>query len=374
MSVKSLQKQLLAAIAMVIVAAIAMSSATFAWFVNNSQVTATGATVTATTSKLLLISTNNTSYGTSTDLGIKLDSLTPVSAGNNLIKAGKFYKVKSWANGDVSTTNNPYGVLANTYVLASGGAEDSDDTTCDYAVQTIYLKSDVAGSTIALDSTTTQLTATKTVKVGENSYKIVSTYSAGTTSSVVYMNDASESVALSTVEAVKDDGALLEASLGALRVALVPYGDATAEKQTAGTPIVLTTSKTSTKGYYNTNTSAAGFTAANLTADKVVSDATAVTGNNSEFTATLDTDPAAEIADYTAEVNGSEVKTPAKYNIGTLEKADTPYKWMAYIYIEGCDRDCVSTIAGNVEYGVQLGFIQSVGNSNTGNSNTGDQT
>lgn len=47
MSVKALKKQLLAAVCMVLVAVIALSSATFAWFSANNQVTAKGMNVTA---------------------------------------------------------------------------------------------------------------------------------------------------------------------------------------------------------------------------------------------------------------------------------------------------------------------------------------
>lgn len=46
-SVKSLKKQLMAAIAMVMVAAIALGSSTYAWFVSNNKVTATTATISA---------------------------------------------------------------------------------------------------------------------------------------------------------------------------------------------------------------------------------------------------------------------------------------------------------------------------------------
>lgn len=48
MTVKALRKQLMAAIAMVVVAAVALSSSTYAWFVTNSTVTADGMTVQAT--------------------------------------------------------------------------------------------------------------------------------------------------------------------------------------------------------------------------------------------------------------------------------------------------------------------------------------
>jgi hypothetical protein len=79
MNVKSLQKQLMAAVAMVIVAAIAMSSATYAWFVSNTQVTATNASVSAATAYSLLISQDNSTYGTTTKLDALPNNLTPVS-------------------------------------------------------------------------------------------------------------------------------------------------------------------------------------------------------------------------------------------------------------------------------------------------------
>ena len=56
MNVKHLRKQLMAAIAMVLVAAIALGSSTYAWFVNNSKVTAEAGDYTASTAQYLLIS------------------------------------------------------------------------------------------------------------------------------------------------------------------------------------------------------------------------------------------------------------------------------------------------------------------------------
>ena len=47
MNVKHLRKQLMAAIAMVVVAGVALSSATYAWFVSNNSVTATTSTISA---------------------------------------------------------------------------------------------------------------------------------------------------------------------------------------------------------------------------------------------------------------------------------------------------------------------------------------
>lgn len=54
-SVKSLQKQLLAAIAMVLVAAVALGSSTYAWFAVNSRVTATGMNFTTQVSDNLFV-------------------------------------------------------------------------------------------------------------------------------------------------------------------------------------------------------------------------------------------------------------------------------------------------------------------------------
>jgi hypothetical protein len=54
MSVKALKKQLFAAVAMVIVAAIAVSSSTFAWFAANTTVTATGMNVSAQSDAVFL--------------------------------------------------------------------------------------------------------------------------------------------------------------------------------------------------------------------------------------------------------------------------------------------------------------------------------
>lgn len=65
METKALKKQLGAAIAMVLVAAIALGAATFAWFVNNNAVTATGVDVSTSSAvpNLYITSTGRTSDG-----------------------------------------------------------------------------------------------------------------------------------------------------------------------------------------------------------------------------------------------------------------------------------------------------------------------
>ena len=59
MTVKSLKKQLAAAIAMVVVAAVALSSSTYAWFVSNNTVTATTASISAQSNAPFLVISND---------------------------------------------------------------------------------------------------------------------------------------------------------------------------------------------------------------------------------------------------------------------------------------------------------------------------
>ena len=63
-NVKALKKQLAAAIAMVCVAAVALGSSTYAWFVNNTMVKTGEATLAAKTAYALLISEGATGADT----------------------------------------------------------------------------------------------------------------------------------------------------------------------------------------------------------------------------------------------------------------------------------------------------------------------
>lgn len=69
MNSKAIKRQLLAAIAMVLVAAIALGSSTYAWFASNTHVDATGMSVKATTTTTLAICETETgTYGTTMQL------------------------------------------------------------------------------------------------------------------------------------------------------------------------------------------------------------------------------------------------------------------------------------------------------------------
>lgn len=76
MNSKAIRKQLLAAVAMVLVAAVALGSSTYAWFVSNNSVTATTTSISAQSNSAYLVidtettSTNSTSSTTATDTGV----------------------------------------------------------------------------------------------------------------------------------------------------------------------------------------------------------------------------------------------------------------------------------------------------------------
>ena len=96
METKALKKQLGAAIAMVLVAAIALGAATFAWFVNNNAVTAEGVDVSTSSSvpNLYITSTGKTTDGM-TAAGTNPTKLFPVSTND----ANAFYETLHWTTG-----------------------------------------------------------------------------------------------------------------------------------------------------------------------------------------------------------------------------------------------------------------------------------
>lgn len=80
MNSKAIRKQLLAAVAMVLVAAVALGSSTYAWFVASGTVTATGMSVKAQSEGGLAISYGGTVWGTSATAGMSsAEELYPAS-------------------------------------------------------------------------------------------------------------------------------------------------------------------------------------------------------------------------------------------------------------------------------------------------------
>ncbi len=149
-------------VAMVLVAAVALGSSTYAWFVNNTQVTATDVTVTAQTAYSLMIKHyNNGTYGTTTALNTGNINLVPVSTIGGTAQDGiKFYKSDAWDKDanvktftDATVTNTD---TANTSDLTSVAYTDAANPGSPYYVDTVYFK---AGQTskLYLDSTSTGL-------------------------------------------------------------------------------------------------------------------------------------------------------------------------------------------------------------------------
>ena len=111
MNSKAIKRQLLAAIAMVLVAAIALGSSTYAWFAANDRVTATGLKATAQTgSSALLIAENGANitdndFKTTVELNAGAKKLAPVSTidGTNF-----FWTPGTNVKGDGDAINDTY--------------------------------------------------------------------------------------------------------------------------------------------------------------------------------------------------------------------------------------------------------------------------
>ena len=79
MNSKAIKRQLLAAIAMVLVAAIALGSSTYAWFVASGTVTATGMSVNVKSEGGLAISADGNAWSTLADANLAIKTLMPTS-------------------------------------------------------------------------------------------------------------------------------------------------------------------------------------------------------------------------------------------------------------------------------------------------------
>ena len=147
---------------MVLVAAIALGSSTYAWFVNNTQVTATDVTVTATTAYSLQIKHYKSgSYGTTTPLNTANVQLVPVSTIGGTDEDIAFFKSNEWdKDGNVKTFTNATVTNVNNstdHNLTSVGYTSAGNPGSPYYVDTVYFK---AGQTSNLyfDAATTGLT------------------------------------------------------------------------------------------------------------------------------------------------------------------------------------------------------------------------
>jgi hypothetical protein len=399
MSVKSLQKQLLAAIAMVIVAAIAMSSATFAWFVNNARVTATDVSVKASTAYSLLISPKggtDATWGTTASLKKTMTALTPVSTIGEvatseitLTVADSAQKVDAVgigdgtkvAVGDVRFVTNTkweknYVTGVSEVSKTSTVSEATEDLVSTYFYsETFYLKAAQAGD-IYLDSTgigiawnnwdttkntvsdtTTFFTLAEFMGTAENSTNKVS---------VPTLPDNATEETKSAAEQYKADLDSARALLKTLRVGLLVTNTTTSNDTHTWHEYQLATGAISSAVYTtkNEDANADGITKAVSAKDSKGNTATASDpqvddiANASKTMADNKT-----IADYAiegSETSMTQVATGSIADVIASVAANNEVQVDLYVWMEGCDTDTIAanitSFSGTGISGLQLGF------------------
>lgn len=161
MSTKALKQQLIAAIAMVLVAAIALGSSTYAWFVNNTKVTASSVTVTAQAANNLLITHGNgtidAAWGTTATMGtFTTTNFKPVSTigASTAVTDLSFYKDSAWATEATGTEQGKYN--ASGFTTATAGTEYYKDTLTLKASQAskLYLDTETVFTAAGSDNET----------------------------------------------------------------------------------------------------------------------------------------------------------------------------------------------------------------------------
>lgn len=178
MSVKALKRQLIAAIAMVLVATIAMGSSTYAWFVNNTEVTAQGMSVNAAADDSLLI--RGTEDGEYTSVGtnaLSILTLHPSTSidGVNFGKLGSSVRVQSAAASN-ATWSGASGEFASGDIVTATNVTTSGSESYYYAETTYSLKSvandaDVYVKAIDVTDTADMFKAVRvSVTVGSTTY------------------------------------------------------------------------------------------------------------------------------------------------------------------------------------------------------------
>lgn len=169
MSVKTLRKQLFAAIAMVLVAAIALGSSTYAWFVSNNSVTATTTSIYAQSNSAYLLIANANDTTTANNKGsIAKDAseatniaLYPATWTNTI--GGSYLFATGYAAAPDAPAINGDGLFA---IKSSGKTDGSPEAAVeeDYAyLNTFYIGTgDYDGSFTNLKVTDMDITVTGT--------------------------------------------------------------------------------------------------------------------------------------------------------------------------------------------------------------------
>lgn len=162
MNTKTIKRQLVAAIAMVLVSAIALGASTYAWFANNNTVTAKVMEINATADASLLIKgTEDTSFGSVGTNNIGLLTLKPSTSFNGIdfAKLGPSVKIESAAD-EKATWSGENGQFKNGDLVTATNIPD-DTNTVDvnealyHYVETTYtIKSQVDAANVYIKNIT----------------------------------------------------------------------------------------------------------------------------------------------------------------------------------------------------------------------------
>ena len=344
MNVKTLKKQLAAAIAMVLVAAIALGSSTYAWFVNNAQVTATNVNVTATTAYSLQIKKGSTgSYGTTTGLNGAV-TLKPVSTVGALATQDKTLSKNTATEGSTSTAvgiGDDTTVKKNDMVFFTSDEWNSNAEVVTFKEVSKDSEHSYVNGPSGGDSGTSKYFYNDTVylKAGQASKIYLDNNTTGIYSGSLKKFDASD---LDT-----QTKALLET----MRVGFV------VTQNGSSTVYIYQLNSTSSGSGFNYNTtmnSANGLTTA-TDYENSVGSLSSVTNYSSGIVALTDDVMATGAATAMAEAP----KTDATNNTLATVAANEEIQVDIYMWMEGCDYD--TTAANSAQFqttiqGIQFGF------------------
>ena len=377
MSVKQLKQQFVLAIAAVLATAVALSSATYAWFVTNTTVSATGASVEASTVYSLLISNDGHDFQTAVPLDTTQKELVPVSTVGSLETSARtaisltdptatekfdllFVKSNQWEDNYVKN----YIEVGKNSVVSGDKVYYFTDTIWLKAAQSenVYLEKGGTGVAWALFDTTSDTPYATTTKFSyvdflkTGSEDMIKT-SASTPNALTYNSNVDKARAM----------------LKTLRVGLVLTHDVNGVEtldsvniyQLVAAPINSANSAITTSGAGGANgiTRAAGVT---ITGSNYVTGAESDSGYTG---ATL----AGNVSNYVTgtgiplledcAIQGSETGLVPAGDVRPLIQntiANIPYKVDVYIWMEGCDEDTVSANIDSFNLGIftglQLGF------------------
>ena len=134
-----LSRKLIPAFAMLLISAVLMSTASFAWFSTNTQATAEGMSVTVASARNILISNDNVTFASSAEFDVDAASLEPASA---VAEASPEFFYMETAGSGMTAENAGYG----SNPVFAAGVENTH-----YITFTAYLKvvgEEAAGATI----------------------------------------------------------------------------------------------------------------------------------------------------------------------------------------------------------------------------------